>query len=207
MTKFSGARASAGVKSTRGAARRGGLAGAVALVLASCVLALAGCGSSSSSSSTGSSAAASGATPASSQTANSQKAAQFSQCMRAHGVPDFPDPGANGQITLKVTKGSDLDPQSPAHQSALQSCKSLEPPGFGGSGSESVANQNKLLQFVSCMRKNGVPNFPDPSSSGTMRITSANGVDPNSPTFKSAMQSCQKLLPSGGTGASASVGG
>lgn len=207
MIKFSRARTSAGLKSPRGAPRWGGAAGGVAFVLTTCALALAGCGGSSSSSSTGGSAAGSNGTPASSQTVDSNKAAQFSQCMRAHGVPDFPDPGANGQIVLTVTKGSDLDPQSPAYQAALQSCKSLEPPGFGGGGSQSLANQNKLLQFVSCMRKNGVPNFPDPTSSGTMRITSGNGVDPNSPSFKSAMQSCQKLLPGGGTGSFGSAGG
>jgi hypothetical protein len=120
--------------------------------------------------------------------------------MRAHGVPDFPDPNADGSITLKVTKGSDLDPQSPTYQSALQSCKSLEPPGFGSGGAQSIGNQNKMLQFVSCMRKNGVPNFPDPNAKGQELITGGQGIDPNSPQFKSALQACGKLLPGGATG-------
>lgn len=179
---------------------------AVALAICAVALALAGCGGSSSSSSTDSAASGSGGSSGSAQTANSSQAAKFSQCMRAHGVPDYPDPGPNGQIRLTVTKGSDLDPNSPASKAAEQACKSLRPAGLG-SGGQSVASQNKMLQFVSCMRKNGVPNFPDPSASGALRITSGSGVDPNSPQFKSAMQTCQKLLPGGGTGASASQGG
>jgi hypothetical protein len=199
MMNISRVRARANTKSTRSAARRRGAAG-VAVVLASSLVALAGCGGSSSNSTTGSSAAGSSGAPASSQTANSTKAAQFSQCMRAHGVPDFPDPNANGSITLMVTKGSDLDPHSPAYQSALQSCKSLEPPGFGSGSSQSVGNQNKTLQFVNCMHSHGVPNFPDPQSNGALLLSSSNGIDPNSPRFKSAMQACHKLLPGGGTG-------
>lgn len=187
--------------------QRRGRCGAAAVLLASAAVALAGCGSSSSNNSAASSASGSGGAPASAQAASSAKAAKFSQCMRAHGVPDFPDPGANGQITLKVTKGGDLDPQSATYKAAVQSCKSLEPPGFGAGSTQSVATQNKMLQFVSCMRKNGVPNFPEPTASGATIIKSGNGVDPNSPQFKSAMQTCHKLLPGGGSGASASLGG
>lgn len=180
---------------------------AVVLVAATSAVALAGCGGSASSSATDNPAAGAGGAPVSAQTANSSKAAQFSQCMRAHGVPAFPDPNAEGSINLRVTKGSGLDPRSPTYQAALQSCKSLEPPGFGASGAQSVANENKTLQFVNCMRKNGVTRFPDPGSNGAFLITGSSGVDFNSPQFKSAMQACQRLLPGGGTGATASQGG
>lgn len=202
MMKAHHVRASADLKASPHSLRRPRAAGVVAVLLASSALAIAGCGSSSSTNT--SQASAGGGSGSAQPTSDSSKAARFSQCMRAHGVPDFPDPNANGQFGLRVTKGSDLDPGSAAFKSADQACKSLQPAGFGGGGSQSVAGQNKMLQFVSCMRKNGVPKFPDPSSSGALKITSGSGVDPNSPQFKSAMQSCQKLLPGGGTGA---VGG
>jgi hypothetical protein len=56
----------------------------------------------------------------------------FTKCMRAHGVPDFPDPdGQAGQLG----PGSGIDPNSPQFQSALNGpCKSLAPPGWLGSG-------------------------------------------------------------------------
>jgi hypothetical protein len=47
---------------------------------------------------------------------------KFAQCMRAHGVPDFPDPKfpANGGIALGT--GAEIDPNSPAFQQAQQVC-------------------------------------------------------------------------------------
>jgi len=54
------------------------------------------------------------------------------------------------------------------------------------------------------MRKHGVPNFPDPDSSGRIKITSGQkangqhtGVDPNSPQFQAAQKTCQQLVPRG----------
>lgn len=192
-------------------AGRGGrvrLAGALVALLACAALLLAACGGSSNNSSgasqtSASQAASSGGSGTSEPTADSTKAEKFSQCMRANGVPDFPDPNANGSITLTVTPGSDLDPSSAAFKGALANCKSLEPPGFLNSPGHSVANQNKLLKFVACMRSNGVPKFPDPGSQGQLVLSSSSGIDPQSPTFQAAMQKCRSLLPNGGAGASA----
>lgn len=174
--------------------------GVLAVALASLGFALAGCGGASSSSSTSSAGGSSGGTPVSSQTANASKLAQFSQCMRAHGVGDFPDP-VNGHLNFKVTKGSDLDPNSSAYQSAFKACKSLEPPGLRTGAGQNPQQQSQLLKFVSCMRSHGVSNFPDPSASGTLLLQGGtNGVDPNSPQFKSAMQACRSLIPAGAVG-------
>jgi hypothetical protein len=56
----------------------------------------------------------------------------FATCMRAHGVPDFPDPdGQAGQLG----PSSRVDPNSPQFQSALNGpCESLAPPRLGGVG-------------------------------------------------------------------------
>lgn len=200
MMKINGVRANEAMESPPRRTRRFGPAGAVAVVLASSAVALAACGSSSSSiNSAGSSAsAASGGSSASAQTANSNKLEQFSQCMRAHGVPSFPDP-VNGRLNLRVTKGGSLDPNSAAFKSAEQACKSLAPPGIADNGQPSPQTQSAQLKFVGCMHSHGVPNFPDPQANGAMIIKSGNGVDPNSPTFQSALKTCRNLLP-GGTG-------
>ena len=52
-----------------------------------------------------------------------------SRCMRSHGVPNFPDPqfGGNGQASIKITKGSGLDPRSPAFQRAQKACAKFLP--------------------------------------------------------------------------------
>lgn len=160
-------------------------------------------GASQSSSSGASQAASSGGSGTAASTAEIAKAQKFSQCMRAHGEPQFPDPNAQGQIQLVVTKGGSLNPQSATYQSAIQACKSLEPPGFGNAPGSTTAGQNQLLKFVSCMRNNGVKNFPDPGSQGQLVVSSSSGIDPKSPAFQAAMQKCRSLLPGGGSGASA----
>ena len=61
---------------------------------------------------------------------------EFAKCMRANGVPSFPDPtGEPGQLG----PNSGVDPGSPAYLAALNGpCKSLAPPAWvdDGSGSE-----------------------------------------------------------------------
>jgi hypothetical protein len=47
------------------------------------------------------------------------KLLEFSQCMRANGIPDFPDPTGNG---LSIRRGGDLDPNNPAFRSAQKLC-------------------------------------------------------------------------------------
>jgi len=135
------------------------------------------------------------------QTGNPQKALKLSECMRANGVPNFPDPNGQG-----VIQGSGIDPNSAQFQKAQQTCaKDLG----GGAGTRSPAQIAKAeaaaLAFSKCMRSHGVPDFPDPqfSSGGgiSIRITAHagaggnNGLDPSSPIFQKAQQTCSSLLP------------
>jgi hypothetical protein len=52
------------------------------------------------------------------------EALSFSRCVRAHGVPSFPDPqfGDNGQATLSIKRGAGIDPNDPAFQRAQRIC-------------------------------------------------------------------------------------
>jgi hypothetical protein len=78
--------------------------------------------------------------------------------------------------------------------------KSSGPPG-GGRGQFQIAMRVGTAdgaKFSACMRKHGVTSFPDPNSQGVIKFGSTSGIDPNSPTFKSARTVCQKLLPNGG---------
>lgn len=60
------------------------------------------------------------------------KLIKYSECMRAHGIADFPDP-SNGGMTMSIKPGSDLNPRSPAFQTASKLCaKNTGVPGFGG---------------------------------------------------------------------------
>jgi len=124
---------------------------------------------------------------------------KYSQCMRAHGVPKFPDPGPNGQLRIAAGPGTGIDPQSPTFKAAQQACKSLEP-------TPPEADRKKmydsLLKFAQCMRQHGIAKFPDPNPDGGLRINSSKGdqLDPNGALFKKAQKACQHFMPGGGTG-------
>ena len=162
-----------------------------------------------------SSAAASSADPASASAAASSASPQkgqkgqagllaYSECMRSHGVPDFPDPVGNS-LQIRVSPGSDLDPTSPLMQTAQKACQSLQPGGTQG-GTISDAQKSQALKYSACMRSNGVPNFPDPVFSNGGAQIKINGIDPNSTQFQAAQKACQSLQP-GGPGAQTNSNG
>jgi hypothetical protein len=87
---------------------------------------------------------------------------EFADCMRAHGVPNFPDPTAGGGI--KIPSNSGIDPQSPAFQSAQDACSKLLPGGGPGGATASESQKLAMLKLAQCMRKHGLSTFPDPTS-------------------------------------------
>jgi hypothetical protein len=109
----------------------------------------------------------------------------FSQCMRSHGVTDFPDP-QNGHFLINGNVQS-----NPNFGSARQACQHLAGPGGVGNGG---GNSSALLALAHCMQAHGVPQFPDPSANGALNVQ---GVNPNSPAFKSAWAKCQSKAPAG----------
>jgi hypothetical protein len=153
-------------------------------------LALAGCG-----------AAAGGGGPTASGGGGGKgydDAVKFSQCMRAHGVPNFPDPVRQGnRVELTIQKGQGVDPGSAQFKAAQRACRSLAP-GGGAGGTVPAKVRERALAFSRCMRSHGVPNFPDPQfSGGGVRIGGA-GINPNAPGFKRAQQACRALAPGAG---------
>jgi len=57
---------------------------------------------------------------------------KFAQCMRAHGISDFPDPNSQGNFQIQANAGSGLDPHNPRFQAANKACEH-DLPGKGGS--------------------------------------------------------------------------
>jgi hypothetical protein len=76
-----------------------------------------------------------GQPPSPAQQAKMQaQALKFAACMRAHGVPNFPDPQfQDGGIQIKISAGSGINPRSPQFQAAQRACQS-DLPGKAGPG-------------------------------------------------------------------------
>jgi len=138
-----------------------------------------------------------GSSPASSRAGGGggvEAALAYARCMRAHGVPDFPDPNSNGQFNV--------DPHSASGQetAANQTCHHL----LGGGRAPGPAQQQHMLdqlwRYAQCMRAHGVPNFPDPqTTSGGIGEHAGMGFDlgsinVHSPQFRSADHACQSLM-------------
>ncbi len=85
---------------------------------------------------------------------------QFSQCMRANGVPNFPDPGPRG---YQITPGNGINPLSPVNQTAFNTWKTPLP-ASGHSPPLPASMRHEELLLADCMRANGVPNSPDPNA-------------------------------------------
>lgn len=134
-----------------------------------------------------------------------KKMVAFAQCMRSHGVPDFPEP-SEGHLLIKSNSKNGLNPSSPPFQAAMKACRSLVPaPKI--SPQQTAAMQAQALKFSACMRSHGVPNFPDPKfEGGGVRMTlhaGPGGINPQSRQFQAAQKACQGDMPGpkGGPGA------
>jgi hypothetical protein len=118
------------------------------------------------------------------------KAVKFAECIRAHGVSDFPDPNARNDFEYGVSV-------SPAvWQRATTACKSLQPPGTLSS-KRTPTQQSASLRFARCIRDNGVKDFPDPVNGeplvDTTKIPSSN--QPGGMTIlNAAMAKCRALV-------------
>jgi hypothetical protein len=132
-----------------------------------------------------------------------QSALKYSACMRASGVPSFPDP--NGQGVIQFGSSDGIDPRSAAFQKAQQKCAKYQG-GLGGHAptpAQQAKAQAAALAFSQCMRNHGEPDFPDPQfrSGGISIKISAPGspggsssLDPNSPIFQRAQKACRSLI-------------
>jgi hypothetical protein len=132
-------------------------------------------------------------------TTNSQAAysaaLRLATCMRAHGVPDFPDPGTAGSHVAEVLPQSDLG--SPVFQAAAKTCRKYGS-GLGLTPHPlSAAQRRRLIAFSQCMRTHGVPNFPDPTfpASGGARLGAPpSSIGAGTPAFTRAMTACGRPL-------------
>jgi hypothetical protein len=120
-----------------------------------------------------------------------QQALKFSQCMRAHGIGEFPDPGVGGGIQASgAGHDSNLNPNNRTFSAAQKACQKFSP--GPPSAQQQAQTEARGLAFSACMRRNGVASFPDPQlmPGGRLLIRITSNVDANSPTFKAAQQKC-----------------
>jgi hypothetical protein len=166
------------------------------LAVVVCALAIAACGSS--------------AKPSTSSHAASSLA--FSECMRSHGVPNFPDP-AGGNLNLN---GTGINPSSPSFLAAQATCNELHPAAPGpGPQRASEQQQEKLLAISECMRSHHITGFPDPTTkpptspqdysieqgvASNLFLLVPSTINVDAPAFQQAATACHLSLTSSSAG-------
>jgi hypothetical protein len=123
---------------------------------------------------------------------------KFAQCMRAHGVSGFPDPGGSGPQETPVSS-------APAFVEAQKACGGG--PGGPGLPRATEAQKAQAIAFAKCMRANGVPEWPDPvygpPSNPTTTVLAIHGMafvfppglSLQSPALRRAASTCGFRLP------------
>jgi hypothetical protein len=131
-----------------------------------------------------------GGAPSAGGSSGYQKDLAFAHCMRAHGVPDWPDPLPDGGFP----RGSGGN--SPQAGSAMNACQHLLPPKPVLSAAQQARVLAQDLKWVRCMRSHGFPGFSDPvvrPHAGTPVITVPAGFDPGSPQAQAASKACKRF--------------
>jgi hypothetical protein len=124
-----------------------------------------------------------------------EQALAYSKCMRANGVPNFPDPQRQGD-GVKVDVGKNL--HTAQMNKALEACRDKMPQGDADGSNGGGVDSAKLAGWTKCMRAK-LPKFPDPDVSGsTITVTlKGTGIKGESAEFENIRRACQSHLPSG----------
>ena len=118
----------------------------------------------------------------------------FAQCMRTHGVPNFPDPGPSTNFTVSgAPEGAAANTPS---GKAYDNCAHLLPNGSSSNnGSVTTQELSEGVALAQCLRTHGEPTFPDPTVVNGGLNFAFTGVD--SPQFQAAVSACRSVIPAG----------
>jgi hypothetical protein len=156
------------------------------VVAVGCALAIVACG-------------ASGTSRSATDSSGHALGVAYADCMRSHGVPNFPDASAGGGFDIPST----INAQSPAYISAGRTCTKLLP---GPTAPRTLSDRDRLqlLAAAKCMRAHGV-NVEDPTFNGPyMTLDVPDQTTIQSPVFKRAERACHYPIPKDAAGSTAS---
>jgi hypothetical protein len=130
---------------------------------------------------------------------------EAAQCMRQHGIPDFPDPviGQHGDLDLPPgPAGQQAKDQLQAHPDAQRTCEPIlqRLPQFASPTRPAFTQEDlaNLLKFAQCLRRNGIPEWPDPKADGTFPISGTPlATEGKSARLRAGMQACRQYWDKG----------
>jgi hypothetical protein len=153
---------------------------------------------------------AAGGSPSAGDSSSSPSAVSYSNCMRSHGVPNYPDP-SGGQLPKGGAQAFGVSTN--VFTAAQSACHSLLPNAgsfqeqasqcsLAGDCPPAVVAQMMAIdrKFAQCMRTHGVPNWPDPiidnlSGIPTFRLSKVGitHTQSHSAPMSNTIAECQRL--------------
>ena len=120
---------------------------------------------------------------------------EWAACERTHGDPDQADPAVSASGVIYITIPEGAQPAGNLHERTGNCSQYVAEAANELRAANPVApppDQAEYLKYVSCMRANGVPDYPYPD--GDQTNFNGTGVDPNSPSVERVNQLCGKKL-------------
>jgi hypothetical protein len=120
----------------------------------------------------------------------------FARCVRAHGVPDFPNPNGHGQLPYARLRTIHNGPLGHKESTALGSCAHLLAHTHGRVTARLIAiPPRELLHFSACMRAHGLSAYAGPGAGKKAQLRNVTYIRAHRGAFGRAFSACRKLIP------------
>jgi hypothetical protein len=125
---------------------------------------------------------------------------EWVQCLRDKGLTRMPDAEVSQDGYLQFPAQTDYNWKEDLskHRNIIDACQSIEdrypPNAFRPKQQFSADDLRKLAAYAECVRKNGIPDFPDPNAAGEFDLSGtplANGIP--GPLRDKADAACQQI--------------
>jgi hypothetical protein len=117
---------------------------------------------------------------------------ELARCIRAHGLPEFPDPQVDND---GVARFPDSAPRVPvATQQACRRIAAQIPPDYSSTAPVSSGEVQNALALARCLRAHGIPDWPDPNALGQFPIDTRIQQG-GKRLIEPALQACARLNP------------
>ena len=123
-------------------------------------------------------------------------ALNLARCLRAHGIPSWPDPDQDGGFDKAKLRALPIDP---SQIRALEDgpCN-ITIPASGTAVQITPADRVDYLQAAACMRTHGYPAFPDPTfPNGGVALHIPATIKQETSRFQNAARICTRPIPPG----------
>jgi hypothetical protein len=112
--------------------------------------------------------------------------------MRNHGDPNQVDPTVDVTKVIQITLGAGYAGGLRGGSGVCGAYLSAAEAALGGGTPPAASSEATALKLAQCMRANGVPTYPDPTTGNSQAIHASSGSDlnPADPTFQAAATLC-----------------